>query len=193
MLSATRHQYLDYRYGPLANGIRFATVLILLYLGSAATSVADTSSVTLAWDASTSTNVANYKIYYGTASTNYTQVVSAGLVTQTTITGLALGTTYYFAATACDYVGLESDYSEEVFFSVPAGRPDQNPPGLSLLQAGNQLVLQWPASYSGYTLQWSSSPAGEWTDLTPGASISGDYFTYTETASAAQRYFRLRQ
>ena len=197
MLNATRYQNLDKRFRPSANGLRLATVCILLYISPAATSFAanwpPTPTLTLGWDASTSTNVANYKIYFGTARGSYTQVVSAGPVTQTTITGLTPGTTYFLAATACDDNGLESDYSNEISFSVPAGRPDQSLPELSLLQAGTESVLRWPTNYSGFTLQWSSSPAGGWTDLASDPSISGDYFAYTDTASAGQRYYRLKK
>jgi fibronectin type 3 domain-containing protein len=168
-------------------------VCILLYISPAATSFADNPTLTLSWDASTSTNVANYKIYFGTASGSYTQTVSAGPVTQTTITGLMPGTTYFLAATACADNGLESAYSKEISFILPAGRPDQSQPELSLLQAGTESVLRWPTNYSGFTLQWSSSPAGEWTDLASDPSISGDYFTYRDTASAGQRYYRLKR
>ena len=72
-------------------------------------------TVTLAWDPSPGTNViANYKIYYGAASTTYTNVVAAGTNLTVSIPNLVVGTTYYFAATAVDTFGLESDYSTEV-------------------------------------------------------------------------------
>jgi fibronectin type 3 domain-containing protein len=170
-------------------------VCILLYLNPAATSLANlppsTSSVTLTWTASTSTNVTSYQIYYGTTSGSYTHVVAAGDVTQTTITGLTPGTTYFLAATSSDDASLESLYSNEVAFVVPAGRPDGSLPELSLSRAGSNSVLQWPANFPGYTLQWSTSPAGEWTDLTFSPSNSGSCFAYTNTTSAAQQYYRL--
>ena len=193
--SATRYQNSDNRFRPLANGLMFAAVCLLLYISPAATSLAVDSlpgpTLTLSWSASTSTNVANYKIYYGTTSGSYTQVVSAGPLTQTTITGLTPGTTYFLAATASDDAGVESLYSNEISFVVPAGRPDQSLPELSLFRAGTDSVLQWPTNYPGFTLQWSSSPAGGWTNLTSSPSISGGYFTYTNTSSASPQYYRL--
>jgi hypothetical protein len=72
-------------------------------------------SVTLAWHPSPGTSViANYNVYYGAASATYTNVVAAGTNSTVSISNLVNGTTYYFAATAVDTSGLESDYSTEV-------------------------------------------------------------------------------
>ena len=146
MLNATRYQNINKRLQPLANGLKFAAICGLLYFSAAATSVAadppPTPTLTLAWGASASTNVTNYTIYYGTTSGSYTQAVSAGQVTQTTITGLMPGNTYFLAATATDDAGLESLYSNEILFVVPAGRPDLSLPGLSLQRAGADSIVQ---------------------------------------------------
>jgi hypothetical protein len=178
-----------------ANSLRLAGVCILLLLNSAATSRAasppSTARVTLTWVASTSTNVRSYQIYYGTTSGSYTQVVSVGDVTQMRITGLTPGTTYFLAATSSDDVSIESLYSNEIEVVVPAGRPEESLPELSLSLAGSNSVLKWPTNFPGYTLPWSASPAGAWTNLTSSPSNSESCFTYTNTTSAAQRYYRL--
>jgi chitodextrinase len=86
-------------------------------------------SVTLAWSPSISANVAAYKIYYGLASGVYNDSISAAGSTNATITGLAEGTTYYFAATAMDALGVESQFSNETTYSVPMNStPPLNPP-----------------------------------------------------------------
>jgi hypothetical protein len=81
---------------------------------------------TLSWnppttnvDGTPATDLAGYKVYYGTASGTYTQAVDAGLtitpVTPTyTVTNLVTGNTYYFAVTAYDTSGIESGFSDEV-------------------------------------------------------------------------------
>lgn len=77
------------------------------------------ASVTLVWDPSPSQDVTGYKIYYGTSSRSYTNVIVVGNVLTATITGLVEGTKYYFAATAYNVLGWESDYSAEVSYTVP--------------------------------------------------------------------------
>jgi Fibronectin type III domain len=79
-------------------------------------------SVTLAWDPSLGTDViANYNVYYGVARATYTNVVAAGTNTTVSISNLVAGTAYYFAATAVDTFGLESDYSAEVSALIQVG------------------------------------------------------------------------
>jgi len=75
--------------------------------------------VALAWKPSTNSTIAGYHIYYGTASRNYTNVVSAGNSSSATISNLLAGATYYFAATSYTATGLESDYSGEAAYAVP--------------------------------------------------------------------------
>lgn len=58
-----------------------------------------------------------YRVYYGTQSGQYSQARGAGLSTTTTsytVNNLIVGRTYYFAVTAYDSAGNESDYSSEV-------------------------------------------------------------------------------
>lgn len=81
-----------------------------------------TSSVTLAWNRSTSTNVTGYRVYYGASSRNYSNSVVAGNVTTNTVPGLASGVTYFFAVTAYNAGGLESSFSSE-FSYVPVIPP----------------------------------------------------------------------
>jgi hypothetical protein len=77
------------------------------------------SDVTLAWDPANDPTVAGYNVYIGGASRNYTNLVDAGDATSVTISNLAPGATYYFAATTYTVSGLESDYSSEAVYTVP--------------------------------------------------------------------------
>jgi hypothetical protein len=78
------------------------------------------SSVTLVWNPSPGTNIAGYKIYYGSASLAYTNSTDVGSVTNATVANLISNTTYFFAATAYDSAALESDYSTEVVYTNQA-------------------------------------------------------------------------
>lgn len=78
------------------------------------------SQVTLAWDASPSGDeVASYNIHYGFNSGTYTMTTNAGNNLQLTIDNLLYGQTYYFAATAVGTNQLESDFSNEISYTVP--------------------------------------------------------------------------
>ncbi len=70
------------------------------------------ASVTLAWDSGPESNLAGYKLYYGTASGSYSMMVDAGNRTSLTISSLEAGKTYYFTATAYGTGGEESGYVE---------------------------------------------------------------------------------
>jgi hypothetical protein len=70
--------------------------------------------VSLAWDANLEPDLGGYKLYYGTASQAYTQVIDVGKNTQVTVSNLSQGTTYFFAVTAYNLQGAESDYSNEI-------------------------------------------------------------------------------
>jgi len=76
-------------------------------------------SVTLTWNSSTSTNIVAYEIYYGTASGVYNSVDYVTNSTNVTISGLVVGTTYYFAAAAVDALGDVSQFSNEIEYKVP--------------------------------------------------------------------------
>ena len=69
-------------------------------------------------DGSNLTNLAGYKIYYGTSSKNYTQSVSVSGAATTTYTLQLSPGTYYIAMTALDSTGAESAKTNEVSKTV---------------------------------------------------------------------------
>ncbi len=87
------------------------------------------AQVAFSWLPNTEPTLAGYKIYYGTSSGNYTNVTDVGFPpvvdgrVQADIDNLTPGKTYYFAATAYDSSGVESDYSNEVSTTVPETTP----------------------------------------------------------------------
>src|SRR5262249_5604790 len=120
---------LMYKAGP-HTAVRQGTLTVFILALSALASISAhaAGSVTLAWDPSVSPNVTGYNLYYGAISRTYTNVVSAGPATSATISGPAPNTIYYFAATAYDSNGIESDFSIETnYFSTP---PSNYPPTL---------------------------------------------------------------
>jgi len=72
------------------------------------------ASATVTWNANTESDLSGYRVYYGTSSRNYPNSVSLGKVTSATVSGLTVGTTYYFAVKSVDTSGNLSGYSAEV-------------------------------------------------------------------------------
>ena len=78
-------------------------------------------SATVSWNKSSDTNVAGYKIYYGTtartgncAPGGYPHMRDVGNTASSTFTDLADGQTYYFSVTAYNKAKKESCFSAEV-------------------------------------------------------------------------------
>ena len=101
----------------------FWTILMFAWAATAGA-----QQLTLAWDASASTNVLGYRLYYGTNTRSYQFVTNTGLMlTQSVV--LPHRGRWFFAATAYDTNGLESDFSSEVSWEskpappVMAGKP----------------------------------------------------------------------
>ena len=123
--------------------------LVIAFLLLASSAWAE--SVPLAWDASVSPNIAGYKVYTGTTSRTYGTLITIGNVTTYTVPGLPSGFTYYFAVTAFDASGNESDFSNEV--SKTLGGVPISPPVVAAI-----LSISVPAITTQYaTITWTTS------------------------------------
>lgn len=78
-------------------------------------------SVTLNWSASTSPNIAGYKVYRATTSGGAYAAVNGSLVNGTSYVdnSVTSGQTYYYVTTAVDTGNAESQYSNEARASIP--------------------------------------------------------------------------
>jgi hypothetical protein len=88
-------------------------------------SIVFAADAVLSWDPNTEPDLAGYKIYYGTVSGGYTQVISVGLTStpaapQYMVSNLNSGTTYYFSITSFDSSSNESGFSNEASETFPA-------------------------------------------------------------------------
>jgi hypothetical protein len=90
-------------------------------------------------------------------------MVTVGNVTTTSIDGLVDGVTYYFTATARDSSGLESDPSNEIFWTATSGSTSNQTPTLNQI-AG--LVLAENAPAQNVALSGISAGVGENQPLT---------------------------
>jgi chitodextrinase len=100
-----------------------------LLLGPPAAAVAGSAS--LSWDPNTEQDFAGYQLYYGPSSGSYQFTVDVGNQTTYTLSGLTDGQTYYFAVTAYDTSGNESNFSSEVSTTI-SGIPPPPPSALPI-------------------------------------------------------------
>ena len=89
---------------------RWAFTALAFFAGSSA----HAATVTLAWDRSPETNVAGYRVDYGTSPGIYTATVDVGNLTSRQFPGLTDGTPYYFIVRAYTGSGVLSAPSVEV-------------------------------------------------------------------------------
>ena len=93
--------------------ILLAAFSALLLLTTTPAALAGEMSLT--WDPVSDSDLAGYRVYYGTSPSSYTDSKDVGMATQTTLTGLDPCTVYHVAVKAYDEGGLESlNYSNEV-------------------------------------------------------------------------------
>jgi hypothetical protein len=98
---------------------------------------AATGSVAFAWNANAETNIAGYRLQYGTTSGVYPNSLDVGKVTTATATGLNPGDTYHFVVVAYNTAGQTSPPSAQVSYTVP-GTPNTAPTAT----AGSLTVLE---------------------------------------------------
>ncbi len=123
---------------------------------------AHAASVSFAWKPNSEPALAGYKLYYGPASATYTNHIALGLVTNHTVPGLVNGATYYFALSAFDTNGVESDLTPELRFPNPpalAAIANQSTPEDTSLTV-NLVVSDADSPLSNLTLAATSSNVG---------------------------------
>lgn len=161
-------------------------IVLLMACGSIsrASSVAQTSSVTIAWNRSMSPDVVGYIIYYGGASGIYTNEISAGNVTNMTISGLQDGSSYYFAARTVNSSGLESGFSTETLYTVSAVAALLQP---AFSSSGKFSITVSGVSGYNYVIQ-ASTNLTQWVPVqTNSAPFS---FVDSKTRKFNQRFYR---
>jgi len=155
----------------------FLSLLILAMLFLFPMSVI-AASLKVTWSANKESDLAGYKVYYGTASGTYSSTVNVGNTTTYTIPSVSTGKTYYVAVTAYNSSSTESAKSTEVSAYIPV--PDTTPPTGSIqINAGEALT-----STRSVTLTLSASDASGVASM----KFSNDGSTWsTETAYATSQ------
>lgn len=125
-------------------GIALSILLLMLVTyPSMKISAQEAETLTLTWDANTEPDMSHYIVYWGKESRKYDyNSGNIGLVTiysKEFVPPYDAKTTYYFAVTAVDTSGLESDFSNEVFWTFDTRVPPAPPTGLKWYQK----IVSW--------------------------------------------------
>ena len=152
------------------------------------------AGVTFGWTANTDP-VAGYKIHYGPASRTYNQVFDARTATSGTVSNLLAGNRYFFALTAYNSQGLESDYSTELTYFVPTNVGPSGPFRLTIgLTPSRQrrLTLTGPTNRN-YSIETGTNLSA-WVNLgTVSVGTSGSAsLVDTNPPAQPRRYYRAR-
>ena len=82
-------------------------------------------SVTVRWDANSESDLAGYRIYYGSASRSYSDSITVGLTTSYVL-NLSPNKVYFLAVKAYDQSDNLSEFSNEVVLSTSPVQPEIN-------------------------------------------------------------------
>lgn len=119
---------------------KIITTGLLTFVIGWASLVQAAPNVTLTWNRSPGSNVAGYRLYYGTTSKVYTQKVTVGNTTATSVSNLVGGKTYFFAVSAYNGNSAESGLSNEVTYKTPVSSGGAQPTGGSQPMGGAQAM-----------------------------------------------------
>jgi hypothetical protein len=174
-----------------SRNLGWASLLAVLFFAMFSNPTKAVQSIAVTWNVSTDTNIVGYRIYTGSVSRSYTNVLILGKVTNATISGLVEGTTYYFTATSYNTLGLESPFSSEISYTgAPALASVRIRSGTS-----RQIILTVTGKVGRVTSIQASQDLITWTiigTVTLPASGSLDFID-ANAASFPKRFYRTQQ
>ena len=137
------------------------SLAVLLVLTLASTLPAQT----LVWNANTESNLAGYRVHYGTVSDSPSTTIDVGRVTSRQFTGLQPGVTYYFRVVAYNTSGQSSTPSAQVSYTVPGTATTPSPtltsvsPTSGPTSGGTTITLRGTNFLSGATVRVGGAAA----------------------------------
>jgi Putative Ig domain/Glucodextranase, domain B len=139
--------------------VRYGSTALSSYLISALIALptlVQASTLTIAWDANTESNIGGYLVFFGARSGNYDGYVDVRGATAAVMNAADSTKTYYFAVAAYSTSGLRSALSAEV--SWKAGSPSLLNPGSQTSTVGQNVRLQLRATDpTGLALTYGAS------------------------------------
>lgn len=122
--------------------MRIKSIVIAIFIVALYAVAAGAAQIQVTWNANTESDLAGYKVYFGTAPGQYSTPVTVTAPSYT-FQGATDKTTYYVAVSAFDTSGNESALSDEVSIYVPDVTPPAKPTGLL------QRLIAWLKGFFG--------------------------------------------
>jgi hypothetical protein len=170
-------------FAGLKNSFRLGAIFAL-----AAASSVSASTLRLAWTASASPDVVEYRVHVGTSPGQYLTSYSAGNVSSFSVSNLIGGTLYHFAVSAVNRAGLESDLSTPVSGLAPAVGPEVA--GI-MTETGSFEVRVAGNPLAPYIVE-KSEDLRQWTEVVNAASDSQGRLVLKTQADRPRSFFRVR-
>ena len=173
--------------------MRNLAIFLTLFLSLLFPSIGSAAQTKLAWDPNAESDLAGYKVYYGTASGTYGTPINVGNVTTYTLTGLTNAQTYFIAVTAYDTSGQESGYSDEVSGTANDSETVSTPNVLSGPTGGTTgtsyaFTTGGSTSNLGHSVQYQFDWKGDGTDLSAwGSATQSKTWTISGTFNVRAR------
>lgn len=160
--------------------------------------------VNLAWNTNPESDIAGYKVYFGTESGNYSQIIDAPGRTSAALPQLVIGGTYYLAVSAYNSAGLEGPRSSELVLSAtPPAATESTSFTMAPAGSGTTGTLAWKypkvttSAAQGFAV-YGSEDLVNWNvvqNITPDQASRSDeqylYFEWPYAATAARMFFRV--
>ena len=105
---------------PISPTIILSFIIVLI----SSVPFAYSAQVIVTWHPNKESDIAGYRLHFGSERGKYTSTVDVGNQTSWVLSNIGSGRRYYFAATAYDIDGNESDYSQEVVHTVGSDDSD---------------------------------------------------------------------
>jgi len=165
------------------------TCILILYMICISINTAFSSGSLLAtWDPNLESDLAGYKVYYGTISGDYTNwsINDVGDTTQHVINNLVLGQTYYVVVTAYDWAGNESQASTEASAAASSRKTEA-----SFSETSNGVNITWDAVTNADSYEIFADTNPFFTPQTPIATVTQTQYldnTFTKTPGQGRYY-----
>lgn len=168
-------------------------IVLLFALIGWLTPRAQSSEVTLEWDANTEPDVAGYNIYIGTQSRQYDVFLDAGSNTIKRVQSLEPGRTYYFAVTAFNRSLLESAFSDEVTYTVPVNGTNAFLPPLSITRLGTLPSIDFPVQSGRIYVVQASTDLHSWETIHTVSGSANETIRWidNDAANHQKRFYRI--